>query len=226
MAKTPSLKMKPDDARKAAEQCLELLKKDRVKIERRVGGAMIQMLARNGALLSDQTASTVAVRAEKLGLTLKQNVTAWQLANRVMAVRSALFTTHAPQAVQTKAGVGQSVSKKVVKSVLGAAEMVIETYGKHAKAMREAGVLPDDVDKIIGLANALQKVDKSQEGSKKASTQSTAQRAAVQLEVEDGLTRIIAAAALEYVESDPERVKMYQALIPSRPKKKKPPKTE
>jgi hypothetical protein len=221
MAKKPSLKMKPDDARKAAEQCQELLKTDKQKIERRVGGAVIQMLARNAALLSDKTASTVALRAEKLGLTQDQNETAEQVADRVIAVRSALSETNASDVVRKMAGVGQSVNRKVVKSVLAAADMVIETYVNHTKAMAGAGVLPDDVDMIIGLANALQATDKTQEGAKKAAPLSTARRKALQLEVEEGLSRIIAAVGLEYVGSDPERVKMYRSLIPSRPTKKK-----
>ncbi|MFH2007112.1 MAG: hypothetical protein ABI333_11045 [bacterium] len=224
MAKQAALKMKPDEARRAAEQGVTLVTKDKTKLEPRVGAGVIDGLAEDAGALSDQVSSTVAARVQKLASTATQNVTAGKLVDRVMAVRSALQKTGADKVVQKKAGVGRTMSSRSVKSALAGADMVIETYTKHPDELRAAGVLPKDVDTIIGLANALRAADAAQEGQKVAAKLSTAERGNVQRRVEAALMRVIAAAELEFVESDPERVRQYQALIPAKPKKK-PPKT-
>jgi hypothetical protein len=92
------------------------------------------------------------------------NQTSSALTALVLASRSVLMLTGQESAVRKAAGVGRKVSAKSVKSMLAAADMVIEAYGIYADAMRSAGVLPADVDTLIGMANALAAADKVQEG--------------------------------------------------------------
>lgn len=117
---------------------------------------------------------------------------------------------------------GSRITSNSVKTALAAGDMVVEAYAKYPDEMRASGLLPVDMDTIVGLGNALRAADKAQEGQKVVSTSSTARRKATQYRLEQGLMKVIAAAELEFVESDTARVKQYQALIPARPKRKKP----
>jgi hypothetical protein len=222
MARSVALKMKPDVALRAADQGVELAKKDRTKLEQRLPAGAIDGLAQDAGLLAEKTSGSVTARAQKKASTQKQNVTGAQVRRRVMAMRSALQRTGAESEVLKAAGVGRKLPANSVKAALAAADMLIVASAKFPDAMREAGVLSKDVETLTGLAGALRAADSAQEGQMVAAKLSTAERKTVQRRVEATLMRIIAAAELEFVEDNPERVKQYQALVPSKPKKKKP----
>jgi hypothetical protein len=222
MAKSAVLKMKPAQARRAGEQGLELVKKDKAKLQGRLEAGVLEGLAEDVRLLGNQTSSALTARVQKKAATQEQNEVAEELSALVGAVRSVLKLTAQETAVRKAAGVGRKLTAKSVKTVLAAADMVIEAYGIYADAMRAAGVLPADVDTLIGKANALAAADQVQEGRKVASKLSTVERNKVQKRVEAGLMKLIAAAEMQFVVADPERVALYKALVPARSKKRKP----
>jgi len=214
--------MKPEEAIRAGEQAEQLLKKDKTKLEGRLEPAVIDGITEDTATLSDRASKATTARAQRSAATQKQNVIAKRVCDRVIACRSALQKTAVPKEVLKAAGVGKRITSKSVKTALEAGDMVVEAYAKYPEEMRAAGLLPADMDTIVGLGNALRAADLAQEGQKVVSTTSTAQRKAAQQRLEQGLMKVIAAAELEFVESDPARVAQYQALIPARPKRKKP----
>lgn len=221
MARNASLKMKPNQARRAGEQAAELLKKDQTKLQPRLEAGVIEGLLEDVRLLSNTMSSAITARVQKKAATQAQNDTAVELAALVMALRSAVKITGQSAVLRKALGVGRTVSTNSVKSVLAAANMVIEAYANHADEMRASGVLPVDVETVMGLSNALANADQAQEMKKVASKLSTSERAAVQKRVEGALMKIIAAAGLEFARTDPERVAQYAALIPSKPKRRK-----
>jgi len=221
MAKA-GLRMKPIQARRAGEQVAELLKQDKAKLQPRLEAGVIEGVLEDVRLLSNTMSTAITARVQKKAATQAQNDVAAELASRVMAVRSAVKITGQSAVVRKALGVGRVVSAKSVKSVLAGANMVVEAYAKHADAMRAAGVLPVDVETMTGLANALADADQAQEMKKVASKLSTAERAKVQKRLEGALMKIIAAAGLQFGVTDPERAAQYAALIPAKPKKRKP----
>ena len=89
--------------------------------------------------------------------------------------------------------------------------------------VRGAGVLPEDIDTITGLRNALRTADAGQETQKVTAKDKTVTRKAVQARVEAAIDKIIAAADLALVDQ-PDRLALYHAVIPSRGKKAAAPK--
>lgn len=214
--------MKPAEALRAVERVKELLKKDRAKLEGRLDAAVIAGMEEDAGLLATKIAGAKTVRAQKMALTLRQNLTAEQIIALVMALRSAMKKGRVSDELRKAAGVGTSISPNSVGSALNAADKIIKAYGDYTDELRVVGVLPKDVETLGEMVSALRVTDGSQEGKKTESKLTTAERDAAQRRLEAALLKIIGAAELELVFTDPERMKQYQELIPARPKKKKP----
>jgi hypothetical protein len=224
MAKTAANIMKPAEALRAVEQCKEMLKKDRTALESRLDAAVISGVEEDVGLLTKKIAGAKTTRAKKMALTLRQNLTAEQIAALVMVIRSAMQKFRASKELKKAAGVGTALAQRSVTSAGNAADKIIKSYADYTDEMRLIGVLPKDIATLEEMVTTLRATDGSQEGKKQESKMTTAERNAVQRRLEAGLLKIIGAAELEFVFTNPERMKAYQALIPARPKRKKKPK--
>ena len=103
MATRVTLRMKPDEARRAGEQAGVLLKKDQARLQERLEPGVIAGLAEDTATLSDKTSSALAARAQKTAATQRQNVTAKRIRTQVMALArwgSTALTSQGPSLPQ------------------------------------------------------------------------------------------------------------------------------
>lgn len=163
----------------------------------------------------------MAARAQRRAATQSQQATARELLGRISAVRSACRLLGLSAEVLKAVGVGTTMSARSVNTVLAAAAMVADAYAKYPEELRSAGILPDDIETINGQAAALRSADQDQESKKVTAKQRTAARRAAQARGERAIAKIVAAAELEFV-GNPERLAQYQAIVPARPKRKKP----
>ncbi len=221
-----ALKMKPDQARRVAEQALEMYEQDKDLLLERLPAGLMAGMQEDAGLLSNKTASSKTARLTSKTNTAVQNDLAKKLAKWVSTTRRSVRRTCQDKAVRTAVGMGERVHPKVVKTVLAGADAVLKAYTKYPDALRAAGLLPRDVEAINTLASALRAADTAQEKGLAKSRQSTAARKKVQARVESALETLIAAAELEFAVENPERAAEYAALIPTKRARRKPKPTE
>ena len=74
MAKRVLLRMKPEQAVRAGEQAEQLLKKDKAKLEARLGPAVVAGITEDTAIVSEKASKATTARAQRSAATQKQNV--------------------------------------------------------------------------------------------------------------------------------------------------------
>ena len=211
-----------ENSRRFGEQVVELLKADRPKIEPRVGSGLIDGLVADLPLLRDIAVWVTDARQAKKAATKGQTNAAELLFTLVMAGRAAIKFKKLDAEVCTRAGVGKTMSLKVVKSVLDGAEMMVQAYAQFPDQLRGAGILPADIDQLQALRAQLTTIDVAQETAKLTSKEKTRLRNEAHKRVKDSIASIVGAAELAFV-NKPERLALYRALVPSRSSAKKSP---
>ncbi len=206
---------------RSSEMLSELLKKDRGKLEPRVGAGIIDGFLSDYPLLRLSALDALGARRASKTATLAQDEAARRLSGRVMAARGAVKGGKLDKEIQTRAGVGRPMKPKIIKTVLDGAQALIEAYTQFPNELRRVGILPTDIEQIRALSAALSSKDSTQEQAKLTSMESTKQRNAALKRVKDSISVIVGSAGLQFVD-DPDRLALYQAVLPSTKKSAKP----
>ncbi|PKN47281.1 MAG: hypothetical protein CVU59_03430 [Deltaproteobacteria bacterium HGW-Deltaproteobacteria-17] len=206
---------------RSSEKLVELLKKDRGKLEPRVGAGIIDGFHSDYPLLRLTALDALGARRAKKTATLGQDEAAQRLAGRVMAGRGAIKGGKLNKEIQTRAGVGRPMNTKTVKTVLDGAQALVEAYTQFPNELRSVGILPADIEQIQALSAALSTKDSMQEQAKLTSMELTRQRNAALKRVKDAISVIIGAAGMQFVD-DPDRLALYQAILPTTKNSAKP----
>jgi hypothetical protein len=206
---------------RSSEKLVELLKKDRGRLEPRVGAGIIDGFLSDYPLLRLTALNALGARRAKKTATLGQDEAAQRRAGRVMAGRGAIKGGKLDKEIQTRAGVGRPLNTKNVKTVLDGAQALVEAYNQFPNELRSVGILPADIEQIRALSAALSTKDSLQEQAKLTSMELTKQRNAALKRVKDALSVIVGAAGMQFVD-DPDRLALYQAVLPTTKNSAKP----
>jgi hypothetical protein len=210
-----------ENTHRSSEMLSELLKKDRGRLEPRLPAGTIDGFLADYPLMRLATLDTLGARRAKKTATLSQDEAARRLSARVMAGRGAVKGGKLDKEIQNRAGVGRTLNPKVVKSVLDGAQAFVEAYTQFPNELRGVGILPADIEQIQALAAALSTQDSTQEQAKLTSLEMTRQRNAALRRVKDAISLIVGAAGMHFVD-DPDRVALYQAILPTTKKSARP----
>ncbi len=205
------LKRKPDETRRAGQHAMELARRDKARLEPRLSAGVIDGLAEDLELLDALIDDQKTAQAVRRGATRNQENAAERLAARIRTIRETARFAKLGKEVQAALGVGKSMQIAVVRTVTSAAEMVLSAYRLHTDALREAGVLPADIEEIRKLRDSLVQADEVQERQKITAREKTILRNQLLERVETALGRLAAAAALAFPD-DPARVQAYREL--------------
>jgi len=210
-----------ENTHRLGEMLTELLKKDRGRLEPRVGAGVIDGFLSDHPMLRATSLDTQGARRAKKAATLGQEEAAQKLFVRVMAGRGALKGGKLDKELLTRAGVGRPMNPKSVKSVLDGAQALLEAYAQFPDELRSVGILPADVEQVRALAATLSEKDSTQEQAKLTSMEMTRARNAALKRVKDAISKIVGAAGLQFVD-DPDRLALYTAVLPTAKKSPKP----
>lgn len=205
--------VKPETVVRSALQLLELAEKDRSELEPRLGAGTLTGLREDTGVLRDEAPGAQAARQLKMAATATQESAATTLAALVMGIRAACKSAGLDADVLRAVGVGRRLTATVVKSVVDGAEHVEQAYLEYPDALRSAGVLPADVERVKANRARLQSVDEAQEQRKVTAKEKTAARDLAKRRVQAAIGRILAAAELAFLDK-PERLAMYRAVRP------------
>lgn len=204
---------KPENVVRSALQLLELAEKDRGELEPRLTAGTLTGLREDTDGLRDEAPGAQAARQLKRAATATQEAAAKTLAALVRGIREACKSARLEADVLRAVGVGRPLQIKVVKSVVDAAEHVEQAYREFPDALRGAGVLPADLERVTALRARLQSADEAQEARKVTSKEKTASRDRAKKRVQVAIGKILAAAELAFLDK-PERLAMYRAVRP------------
>jgi hypothetical protein len=161
------------------------------------------------------------VRAGKRAATVGQADAVQQGSRLVIAIRSAVRQgLPDDRAAQKGFGVGLPIKKGSVGSVASALQMVVDAAEKDPARVRDAGVLPQDLDVAKQALSTLLSADAKQESRKVNAKQATASRAGAQIRVEAAVGKILGAAAVEF-HNQPDIAARFEAVIPGHVRKAK-----
>lgn len=206
-------KAKPENVVRSVLQLLELAEKDRDQLEQRLPGGVLSGLREDTDELQNAAPGAQAARQLKMSATATQDAVAATLCALVQGIRAACRSAGLEPDVLRAVGVGRRLQSTVVKSLVEAAEQVVQAYREFPDALRGAGVLPSDIDRVTALRGRLQSVDAVQEQQKVTSKEKTAGRNRAQQRVQAAIGKILAAAELAFLDN-PERLAMYRAARP------------
>ncbi len=210
-----------ENTHRSGEMLSELLKKDRGRLEPRVGAGVIDGFLADLPLLRVTALDALDARRSKKTATLGQDTAAARLSDRIMAVRGAIRRGRLDKEIAARAGVGRALDTKIVKSLLDGARALDEAYAQFPAELRAVGVLPADLDQVRALSAALSTVDSVQEQAKLTSMEKTKLRDAALKRVKAAISMIVGAAGLQFVD-DPDRLALYEAILPTAKKSAKP----
>jgi len=210
-----------ENTHRSSEQLDGLLKKDRGKLEPRLPAGTIDGFLADYPSIRVSSLDALGARRAKKTATMGQDEAARRLSARVMAGRGAIKGGKLDKEIQNRAGVGRPMKPKTVKSVLDGAQALIEAYTQFPNELRGVGILPADIEQIQALAAALSTQDSTQEQAKLTSLEMTRQRNAALKRVKDAISLIVGAAGMQFVD-DPDRLALYQAVLPSTKKSARP----
>ncbi len=206
-------KAKPENVVKSVLHLLELAEKDRAELDPRLPAGAISGLREDTNVLQDEAPGAQAARQLKKAATATQDAVAATLYALVQGIRAACRFAGLEPDVLRAVGVGRRLQGTVVKSLVDAAVLVDQAYREFPDALRSAGVLPTDIERVTALRDRLRSVDAVQEQQKVTSKEKTAARNRAQQRVQATIGKILAAAELAFLDN-PERLAMYRAARP------------
>lgn len=158
----------------------------------------------------------------QMGSTVALNSVLAEVGERVVAIRRAIQRVFPKRKDLHRAfGVGDAVDDGVA-AALGAVEAVEQGAASYPTEMASAGILESDLAELRAARDALRGSDMTQEGAKSAKKSATAARDGLLRDITARVDRILSAAGLEFVR-EPAIYERFEAPIPSKKKKAKPP---
>ncbi len=204
---------KPENVVRSALQLLALAEPDRGLLEPRLAAGTLTGLREDTDVLQNEAPGAQAARQLKKAATATQEAVATTLGALVQGIRAACRSARLDAEVLRAVGVGRRLKITLVKSVVEAAEHVEQAYREFPDALRGAGVLPADLERVTDLRARLHSADQAQERRKVTSKEKTAARNATQQRVQAAIGKVLAAAELAFLDN-PERLAMYRAARP------------
>ncbi|PKN45461.1 MAG: hypothetical protein CVU59_09005 [Deltaproteobacteria bacterium HGW-Deltaproteobacteria-17] len=208
-----SKKPKPEAVVRSALQLLELAGKDREVLEPRLPAGTLSGLQADADGLRIEAPGAVAARQLTMAATATLESTATTLAAQVQGIRTASRRARLDAAVLRAVGVGRRLHATVVSSVVEAAALVEQAFGEYPDALRSAGVLLADIERVAALRDRLRSMNEAQELGKVSSKEKTASRNLMKRRTLEAMGRILAAAELAFLDQ-PERLALYRAALP------------
>ncbi len=188
----------------------------RALLDKRVAPAVIDGLVADSEKLREANTGTLGTRTEKEGATVTQDDAAKLGGALAMAIREAAKKAlPKDKSLHKLLGVGKKVDTGKVSSVEAALKQIENADKKKPAKVRLAGVLPDDIVKVKAYRASLSTADTEQEGLKVTSKMSTADRNALQLEIEAAIGKIIGAVGLAFF-GKKSIIEQFTSLIPKK----------
>lgn len=221
----PNPKWKTEVAIRTGTAILELACRNRAEIEPRLEAGALDGMKANVEALRSKTSAAAQLKQEQQTATQTQIKARANAAKRASAVRESMRSAFpGDDELLTAFGVGVPAHTSSVGSVAKIAEIVIKAAGSNSERVREASVLPADIDKLREDLQALLDADAAQESKKIGAKEATTARNAAQLRVERDIALVLNAARLAFV-GKPEVVRAFEELIPSKGRSAKAKKT-
>jgi len=214
MARPGSPKWQQEVAIRVAVEVVELVRQH-PELQPRLGGA-IDRLAVDAEALRNAVSAMSSKRAERKSATARQYSAAERGARQVRAFRRAMrLARPRDSALHRRFGVGERLDVGKVASVAAALQTALDAAPQDPEALAEAGVLPKDLEALRASLDALLGADSWQEATKVGSKHATAERNRVQLRVEAGIGRLLAAAVVVFHDR-PAIAAAFEAVVPGR----------
>jgi hypothetical protein len=211
-----------DDLGRKGITVMDLLEEHKEALLPRLGESFISEFSAGMSALSGKQFLAADTKAVKMSWTKEQNQALKDGSKLVAGVRTAISKNFPKNdTLLARFKVGESFAPNVVSAVLGAIDSTLEAAKENPAAVSEAGILTEDLAELGALRSRLDGANKTQESKKGSSTQATADRDAAQLQVEQQLDRLWAAAVLAF-RKQPEVLAAFERAMPtSRSTKKK-----
>jgi len=212
MEKARNPKWPPEVAYRAALEVIELARRH-PELDPRLNGVVDALVAGADAMRK-AISETSVTRAELRSATAGQLAAARTGRRQVGAFRRAVrLAWPDDRALQRRFGVGEPINLRKVGTVASALQMVLEAATEEPEAVKEAGVLPEDLDALRATLDSLLSADSSQEARKVCAKGATAQRDRVRLEVEAAIGKVLAVAAVVFRDR-PAIAAAFQKVVP------------
>ena len=223
MTKAGLPKWEQGDDYRVGLEAYELATKYKKALDPRMPSGLLEGLKEDLDLLGSIGAEKKKGVARVKGFTGSQSDALAKAFRWCVAVRDALKKGKAPEAVKKAAGVGMLFPNKRVGVGVAAVNAIVETYDRFPEVFRSCGVLPEDINEGKSLLSALQGADADQEMEKTRKKDTTKERNALRMRIEDYVDRIIGAAGMAF-RTEPDVLKLFTDIVPGNGKKKaKPP---
>lgn len=193
-------------------KALGLAKTHRDVIEPRLPPGLIAGLGSDIPVLERLVPGAQTARRSSKIATLTRGQ-ALQLAHELItAMRQAVHRNRLPVDVQRAYGVGAHIDKKVAKSITSALDAIITRAQQNPDEARSAGIIPDDVTRLVAAEAAIVETGSAQREVRAAAPVSTATRNQAARRVMLAIDQIAAAGALAAAHDAPVRAQ-FEALI-------------
>ena len=188
MART---KYEQEDLFRSGNEMTLLAEEYRPRLEPRCEAGLIEGLKADVPLLFTKQEATTNVRTDKQALTLSQN-DALEKGAKVLSLLRNSVRSHlgADKEVQKAFGIGKTINPGSVVSVAAGLKKMIDAAADYPEKTRAAGILPEDVELLQRMHDALVAADGKQENKKVSSKNTTAERNATQARIESALDKI------------------------------------
>jgi hypothetical protein len=219
MAATP--KWATGDAVRVGRAALALATEKKAELDQRLPAGLRDGLCRDlDDLEGKQSASTLAKESLREA-TRTQNEAAEAVNHYLVLARGALVRAAPPGNVRTAFGLSLRPIIKKISSLLAAVDAFLDGAKRFPDAVRAAGLLTADLDRLSALRASLSTADAKQETSKLTKKLPTIDRKQTQLRIEKAVDTIINAGVLAFADQ-PQVIALFRALVPGKAPAKKP----
>ncbi len=210
---------------KSAQQA-ELFGEYGPQLESRTGPEVLNTVRTGSAALRDTQRRSVDSRGDKSATTRSQTTRLKGAAKFLVARRNAITKRYVDDPGVKKAfGIGDEFNRTSLSSVTIALERFITAAEENPAQARAAMVSEEDVAQMKQYLAEINQSESSQEGMKTTSKLSTAERNAIQRDLEEAMVKVVTAATLVF-EDQPEVVALFKSTLPATKRSAKKPTPE
>ena len=200
---------------RVGEAAWKLAMDHRASLDARLPAGLIDGLGADVASLRGASAGAKAARAVKRSATLSQDEAARIGHDLAVAVRTTVRRAEPDDAAFRKAfGVGVRIEPKKVSSIEAALRTILEAAQADPEGTRATGILPEDIDEVRRVSEALSTADSTQGAKSVSSKVATKDRDEAQRRVQKAVWRIVGTTELAF-RGEPQVAKLFADLIPS-----------
>ncbi len=184
---------------RVGETAWKLAVEHRAGLDPRLPAGMIDGLGADVASLKDAGSGAQVARVGKRTATLTQGEAKRAGHDLALAIRSAVRRGEPDdEAFQKAFGVGVTVVAAKVSSVDSALSAILKAAEADAERTRGVGILPEDLDEVRRVKEALTSAESTQEGQTVSAKMATSARDEAQRRVQKAVWRVVGAAGLAF----------------------------